>query len=81
MGLRKALNEITTKKRVQTISQNNKWFRQCIYKATHPIAKSEVKRVKQQPFWCIYTRCVPIWKKFDYAKTGSRRSVELPKDL
>ena len=29
----------------------------------------------------IYTRYVPIWEKFDYAKTGSRRSVELPKDL
>ena len=29
----------------------------------------------------LYNRYVPIWKIFDYAKTGSRRSVELPKDL
>ena len=29
----------------------------------------------------VHVRCVPNWKKFDYSKTGSRRSVELPKDL
>ena len=31
--------------------------------------------------FAILVRYVPIRKKFDYAKTGSRRSVELPKGL
>ena len=36
---------------------------------------------RQYTVTSIFIRYVPIWKIFDYAKTGSRRSVELPKGL